>query len=70
MGHPWWMMALCLIPMLAIVAVTVFQLPLSNVLLFGMVLLCPLMHVFMMRGMGQDHGGRSQEPTTREQTWR
>lgn len=53
-GHPWWMMALCMAPIAAIVAVTVFQVPLSSMLLFGLVLLCPLSHLLMMRGHG--HG--------------
>ncbi len=56
MKHAWWMAGLCLLPIAAIVAVTAFGVSLSNLLLFGMVLVCPLMHVFMMRGMGHDHG--------------
>lgn len=53
-GHAWWMWALCLLPVGAIVAMTVFSVPFSSVLWVGILLLCPLLHVFMMRGHG--HG--------------
>ena len=65
-GHSWWMMALCAVPMIGLVAVTVFQVPLSTLLLFGMVLVCPLMHVFMMRGLGHEHGGSAAGATVRD----
>lgn len=54
-GHPWWMMALCLLPIAAIAAISLLQVPVSSVLWIGLLLLCPLTHVFMMRGMGHDH---------------
>jgi Protein of unknown function (DUF2933) len=57
------MMALCLLPIAAIVAVTVFQVSVSNVLLFGVFLLCPLMHLFMMGGHGHgSHSGHDRPP--------
>ncbi len=61
-GHPWWMWALCLLPIAAIVAMTVFSVPFSSVLWVGVLLLCPLMHVFMMGG----HGHGSAQPTERD----
>jgi len=36
----------------ALIAVTVFKVSLSNLLFYGAVIACPLMHVFMMKGHG------------------
>jgi hypothetical protein len=35
------------------VAIFIFRVPLSSVLFFGLVLACPLMHVFMHGGHGE-----------------
>lgn len=40
-----------------LLALFVFKIPLSGILTFGLILLCPLMHLFMMKGMG--HGQES-----------
>lgn len=45
-----------IIASIALIAVTVFKVPLNNVLLFGGFLLCPLMHIFMM-----NHGSHSEK---------
>lgn len=39
------------------IAITVFRIPFSTVLFYGAILACPLMHIFMMRGMthGESH---------------
>lgn len=53
------MLVCCLVPLALILAVSVFGLSLgalSGLLPFALVLLCPLMMIFMMRGMGHDHG--------------
>jgi hypothetical protein len=55
--HTLIMIACCLIPLVAITAVTVFNVPLNNVILFGMVLLCPLGHILMMKYMMPGHEG-------------
>lgn len=54
-SHMWLMLLCCLIPVIGLTAVYAFKVPLSSVLLYGMVLLCPLAHVLMMGFMGRDH---------------
>ena len=45
----------CLLPLTALAAIFLFQVQISTVLLFGLFLLCPALHLFMMR----DHMGHS-----------
>lgn len=40
---------------LLLIAIKVFAIPLSTIVTFGIFLLCPLMHIFMM-GHDHDHG--------------
>ena len=40
----------CLLPIIALAAIYLFQIQVSTVLLFGLFLLCPALHLFMMRG--------------------
>ncbi len=48
----WWIMILCcLIPIFAVVAIYVLGVSGNSVLYFGLFLLCPLLHLVMMRGM-------------------
>jgi len=53
------MLACCLIPIALILAVSVFGLSLgalTPLLPYALALLCPLMMIFMMLGMGHEHG--------------
>ena len=56
----WLLMLLCcLIPLVGIAAIVVFRVPTSSVLYFGLVLLCPLLHLVMMGSMRHDHASPS-----------
>lgn len=61
--HALMMLACCLIPLAGIAAVTIFSVPLTTVVWVGMILLCPLAHLFMMKYMmgnrNSEHEGHS-----------
>ena len=42
---------------IAVIAITVFKIPVGNLSFFAVLLACPLMHLFMMKGHG-DHQGK------------
>jgi len=54
------MVLCCLIPAAVLGAVLILGIPLSNVLFYALLLLCPLGHFFLMRGM-MDGTGHSHE---------
>ncbi len=49
--HALLMLACCLIPLAGFAAIWLFKLPVTNVVYFGMILLCPLLHILMMKDM-------------------
>lgn len=53
----WIIMAVCcLVPMVALVAIVGFDVPVTTAALVGLALICPLSHIVMMRSMTkQDH---------------
>ena len=59
------MLACCLIPLAAFAAIFLFKIPANSVVFFGILLLCPVLHLVMMRNMGHpaergassDHAG-------------
>lgn len=57
--HLWIMVMCCAIPIVGLLAVNVLNMPASSVLYYGLFLLCPLLHLLMMRGM---KGGHSHSP--------
>lgn len=50
----------CVLPMAALAAIFLFQVQVSTVLLVAILLLCPLLHLFMMRDHAmRDHAGQA-----------
>jgi Protein of unknown function (DUF2933) len=40
----------CTVPIMGLAAIFLFQIQISTVLLLGLILLCPALHLWMMRG--------------------
>jgi len=53
--HVWLMLAMCLIPLVALAAITVFKIPVNGVVWVVLVALCPLSHLAMMWLMPHTH---------------
>jgi uncharacterized membrane protein len=53
--HTLIMLACCLIPIAALVAIFVFKIAVSAVVYGVIMLFCPLSHLLMMKFMGHDH---------------
>lgn len=58
--HLFIMLICCLVPIIGLTAVFLFDLPASRAFFYGMVLLCPLLHLLMMRSMIGGHHDHSQ----------
>ncbi len=56
--HALIMAACCLIPLAGFALVALFDIPLNTIFYFGMILICPLGHLLMMKYMGHDHGSQ------------
>ncbi len=54
------MIVCCVIPLALLLAVFVFKVNLGTLGLFAVMLLCPLLHIFMMRGMMGGHHGEKE----------
>ena len=56
------MLACCLLPIGALVAITTFKIPVSTVVYGALLLVCPLSHILMMKFMGgHDHGQQNSQ---------
>ncbi len=59
-----WLIVLCVVGMGAFLFLPVLGVSLSGLLGVGLILLCPLSHLLMMRGMHSGRGDCHQEPAT------
>ncbi len=50
------MLACCLIPLVMIGVFFLFHISTSKLVLFGMAMFCPLVHILMMKFMRHEHG--------------
>jgi hypothetical protein len=70
-NHLWLMVLGCLAPIAALAAIFLFNISVSTVFLAGLIFLCPLLHLWMMRGGGHAHSEETSlempAPLTKEQ---
>jgi len=58
------MLALCLVPLVALGAIVLFQIPVNGVVWFLLVALCPLSHLAMLWLMPRAHDDLASQPKT------
>lgn len=63
-SHMLIMILCCLIPIMGLAAIYIFKLPMNTVLFGAIILLCPLLHILMMKFMVQDHNHGSPKAGT------
>lgn len=64
--HALLMLVCCLVPLAIVGVVLASGASLGGLLPFAIMLLCPLMHILLMRGMGHNHAGHQQAPLSQD----
>ncbi len=62
------MLVCCLIPLTALGLIAIFHIPLSRMIGYGMLLVCPISHLLMMRFMGHGENHQPEHPHAHEPT--
>ncbi|OGC00085.1 MAG: hypothetical protein A3G35_02685 [candidate division NC10 bacterium RIFCSPLOWO2_12_FULL_66_18] len=63
-----WLMTLCVVGLGALLILPTLGIGIGTLLTFLLILLCPLSHLFMMRGGHGGHGGHDHGTATGERT--
>ncbi len=63
-----WLMTLCVVGLGALFILPTLGISIGTLLGFALILLCPLSHLFMMRGGHGDHGGHDHGPGAADRT--